>query len=123
MNIAEQKRALNCAIKAARAAGKVMRENLWLPKKINSKTQHDIKLELDVRCQKLIGETLAKDFPEIALLGEEGISGDPNAPTLPKWPTYSATARDTMLFNNECRAEPDPDRGPRLVMEQILKLS
>jgi para-nitrobenzyl esterase len=50
-------------------------------------------------------------------------AGDPNTPTLPKWPTYAATARGTMLFNNECRVESDPDRGPRLVMEQILKLS
>jgi len=28
-----------------------------------------------------------------------------------------------MLFNNECRVESDPDRGPRLVMERILKIS
>ena len=50
-------------------------------------------------------------------------TGDPATPKLPKWPAYSATARDTMLFNNECRVESDPDRGPRLVMEQILKLA
>jgi len=28
-----------------------------------------------------------------------------------------------MLFNNECRVQSDPDRGSRLVMEQVLKLS
>lgn len=50
-------------------------------------------------------------------------TGDPNSPGLPKWPAYSATGRDTMLFNNECRVVSDPDRGPRLVMEQLLKLS
>jgi para-nitrobenzyl esterase len=50
-------------------------------------------------------------------------TGDPNTPKLPKWPAYSATSRDTMLFNNECRVEKDPDRGPRLVMEQLLKLA
>ena len=33
------------------------------------------------------------------------------------------SARDTMLFNNECRVEQDPDRGPRLAMEQVLKLA
>jgi carboxylesterase type B len=49
------------------------------------------------------------------------LAGD--TPKLPKWPAYSATVRETMLFNNECRVESDPDRGPRLVMEQILKLS
>jgi para-nitrobenzyl esterase len=50
-------------------------------------------------------------------------TGDPNTPKLPRWPHYSAMSRDTMLFNNECRAEQDPDRGPRLVMEQVLKLT
>ena len=50
-------------------------------------------------------------------------SGDPNTPKVPRWPAYSATPRDTMLFNNECRVEQDPDRSARLVMEQVLKLT
>ena len=50
-------------------------------------------------------------------------SGNPNTPKLPPWPEYSARTRDTMLFNNECRVEQDPDRGPRLIMEQVLRLS
>lgn len=50
-------------------------------------------------------------------------TGDPNTSKLPKWPAYSAAARDTMLFDNDCRVVSDPDRGPRLVMEQLLKLS
>jgi para-nitrobenzyl esterase len=50
-------------------------------------------------------------------------TGNPNMSRLPKWPAYSAGSRDTMLFNNESRVEQDPDRGPRLVMEQVLKLS
>ena len=49
-------------------------------------------------------------------------TGDPNTPKLPRWPAYTAASRDTMLFNNECRVEKDPDREPRLVMERILKL-
>jgi para-nitrobenzyl esterase len=50
-------------------------------------------------------------------------TGNPNTPGLPKWPGYSATARDTMLFNNDSRVVQDPDREPRLVMEQVLRLS
>jgi para-nitrobenzyl esterase len=50
-------------------------------------------------------------------------TGDPNTPGVPRWPAYSAGSRDTMLFNNTLRVEKDPDRGPRLVMEQVLKLS
>jgi carboxylesterase type B len=43
--------------------------------------------------------------------------------SLPKWPAYSAASRDTMLFNNTSRVEQDPDRGSRLAMEHVLKLS
>jgi myo-inositol-1(or 4)-monophosphatase len=73
------KSALSAAVKAARAAGKVMRANWHKPKRVNSAEAHDIKLELDVRCQKLIEKILRAKFPEIPLLGEEGISGDVTA--------------------------------------------
>jgi myo-inositol-1(or 4)-monophosphatase len=55
-----------------------MRKNLRETKVVNAKTSHDIKLELDVRCQKLIEKILRTDFPKIALLGEEGDSGATN---------------------------------------------
>ncbi len=71
-----QNKALAAAVKAARAAGKIMRKNWYLPKRVNSAEAHDIKLELDVRCQKLITKILLAAFPEISLLGEEGDSGD-----------------------------------------------
>ena len=67
------------AIKAARAAGKLMLANWHAPKRVNFSDAHDIKLELDVRCQKLIEKTLRAAFPQISLLGEEGCSGDANS--------------------------------------------
>lgn len=67
------------AVQAARAAGKVMRDNWHLPKKINLSEAHDIKLELDVRCQALIEKILAAAFPQIPALGEEGNTGDTTA--------------------------------------------
>ena len=67
------------AVKAARAAGKVMRDNWLKPKRVKLDDAHDIKLELDVRCQKLIEKILRAAFPEIPLLGEEGDSGDVTA--------------------------------------------
>jgi len=79
MNKSELNRALATAVRAARAAGKLMRDNLRAKKTVNLSTAHDIKLELDVRCQKLIERKLRKSFPEIPLLGEEGDSGDVNA--------------------------------------------
>ena len=71
--------ALNAAVDAAKAAGKLMRQNLRRVKKVNAETSHDIKLELDVRCQKLIERKLHAAFPKIALLGEEGVSGPADA--------------------------------------------
>jgi len=70
------KQAQNRAARAAQAAGELMRRNFRSPKKINSATQHDIKLELDVRCQKLIEQRLRSAYPGIAILGEEGVLGD-----------------------------------------------
>jgi myo-inositol-1(or 4)-monophosphatase len=67
------------SILAARSVGGLMRRELHASKRANSTTQHDIKLELDVRSQKLIQKTLHSRFPEVALLGEEGIVGDPQA--------------------------------------------
>jgi len=66
-------------VEAARAAGSVMRKNLNAKKKANEITLHDIKLELDVRCQKLIETKLHRAFPQVALLGEEGESGAADA--------------------------------------------
>lgn len=71
--------ALATSIQAARQAGALMRKNQLLTKRINSATQMDIKLELDVRCQKVIERALRARFPEVAILGEEGVSGDPGA--------------------------------------------
>jgi hypothetical protein len=71
--------ALNAAVKAALTAGELMRRHFRAPKRINSATQYDIKLELDVRCQKRIERTLRAAFPAIAILGEEGVLGDPEA--------------------------------------------
>ena len=77
MTPAQLNKALATAVAAARAAGALMRANLRATKKINEATQHDIKLELDVRCQKRIERMLRTAFPLIAILGEEGILGDP----------------------------------------------
>ncbi len=78
MKPSEQRRALAAAVRAARAAGKLMRQNLRAVKVINAATAYDIKLELDVRCQQVIERTLRAAFPDIALLGEEGDSGAVN---------------------------------------------
>jgi myo-inositol-1(or 4)-monophosphatase len=72
------KRAQAVAVVAARAAGALMRKNWRSTKLVNSSSQYDIKLELDVRCQNLIERKLRAAFPQINLLAEEGDSGDVN---------------------------------------------
>ena len=74
MTSSEHKRALAAAVKTARAAGTLMRKNLRAAKTVNEVTRHDIKLELDVRCQKLIEKQLLAAFPMTGFLGEEGNS-------------------------------------------------
>jgi myo-inositol-1(or 4)-monophosphatase len=67
--------ALTASVRAARAAGGLMRRHLHASKRAHLVTQHDIKLELDVRSQTLIEKMLHSTFPEVALLGEEGVTG------------------------------------------------
>lgn len=67
--------ALGTADQAAREAGKILATKLNSKKRANSSSQHDIKLELDVKCQRLIESILVERHPSIAVLGEEGETG------------------------------------------------
>jgi myo-inositol-1(or 4)-monophosphatase len=75
----EPARALQAAAAAARGAGRLMRERLHAAKRIEAATRHDIKLALDVTCQRLIERQLRRAFPHVAVLGEEGTQGDAGA--------------------------------------------
>ncbi len=77
LSLPEKRRALVATETVAREVGATLRKALAsATKRVNAATQHDIKLELDVRSQKTIERALAKAFPDIAVLGEEGDSGD-----------------------------------------------
>jgi myo-inositol-1(or 4)-monophosphatase len=77
LTLSEKRRALATTETVAREVGVSLRKALSsATKRVNEATQHDIKLELDVRSQKTIERALAKAFPDIAVLGEEGDSGD-----------------------------------------------
>jgi myo-inositol-1(or 4)-monophosphatase len=66
---------LNAAIAAAKAAGQIQRDNFGSALHVNEMHKHDIKLELDVRCQKTITDILLAEFPDHKILGEEGDIG------------------------------------------------
>jgi len=94
------------------------------------RSPHTIEIPFVFNNIKIAG-TLISKMPEAYALAEKvsaawvafARTGDPNTPKLPKWPAYSAKARDTMLFNNQSRVVPDPDHSARLAMEHVLKLS
>src|SRR5438094_9637457 len=69
---------LDTAEQAARAAGKLLRENFRQRQRVNAIAAHDVKLEIDVQAQELITDLLLKEFPGHALYGEEGVAGDQN---------------------------------------------
>ncbi len=80
MDTRDLRRALTTAVEAARAAGALMRRHLRSPKRVQAASQHDLKLELDVRCQRLIERRLRAAFPGWGVLGEEGSRGEADGP-------------------------------------------
>src|SRR4030095_4070872 len=70
------KQYLDAAENAARAAGKLLRENFQQRPRVKTVAAHDIKLEIDLHTQELIAKLLLDEFPAHALYGEEGIAGD-----------------------------------------------
>ena len=46
-------------------------------------------------------------------------TGDPNNSKIPKWPTYDATTRATMVFDNDVRVENDPRGEIRKFWDQM----
>jgi len=70
---------LDTAIEAAYTAGKLLRQNFGSPLNVNQATHHDIKLEIDEQAQQAITKVVLADFPQHAILGEEGVSGRDDA--------------------------------------------
>jgi len=63
---------LQSALTAARAAGQILHDKFLHPREITSKGWRDIVTDADFAAQKAILEILAKDFPDHAVLSEEG---------------------------------------------------
>lgn len=70
---------LDSAIAAARLAGAIQRDNFETELGVGEMLKYDIKLELDVRCQRAITDVLRGDHPHSCVLGEEGSEGDQSA--------------------------------------------
>ena len=66
---------LQCAEKAARQAGELLRSRFYEERVVDERLKHDMKLRLDKECQQLIFSLLKSEFPHYACLGEEGGCG------------------------------------------------
>lgn len=64
------------AVKAAKAAGVLLRENFGGALEVDEAKHHDIKLALDRESQDLITDILLGETPDYALYGEEGVAGN-----------------------------------------------
>ncbi len=67
---------LQTATDAAKAAGQLLRDNYEGELNVDEMLEHDIKLEMDVRCQKTIENIILAAHPTHAIYGEEGLAGD-----------------------------------------------
>jgi para-nitrobenzyl esterase len=47
------------------------------------------------------------------------VRGDPNNDKIPRWPAFTPTRRDTMIFDERLRAESDPDAELRALWETM----
>ncbi|HPA20968.1 MAG TPA: inositol monophosphatase family protein [Verrucomicrobiae bacterium] len=75
---------LAAAVEAARAAGARQREAVGGRLAVTEFHDHDVKLELDSECQRLITGMLGERFPEMSVLGEEE-GGAPHGATEWQW--------------------------------------
>ena len=72
---------LEVAVAAARAGGGVLVEGLTRPTEIELKSERtSIVTWADVTAHAAIVDLLAEEFPSHAVLGEEGLAGDPDGP-------------------------------------------
>ena len=70
---------LSIAIKIAREAGKLQRDHFGEVQAVNQASHHDIKLQMDVDCERLIERQILQAFPGHSIIGEEESHGDPGS--------------------------------------------
>lgn len=70
---------LDAATRAAKSAGRMLRDAFGTDLDVQSEEQYDVKLAMDVKIQDLITEQLLAEFPDHAVIGEEGNDGAEDA--------------------------------------------
>ncbi len=67
---------LEIAKQSAQKAGKLLREHFGQNQLVNEVETHDIKLQMDVDCQRLIESCILDAFPDHSIVGEEESHGN-----------------------------------------------
>jgi myo-inositol-1(or 4)-monophosphatase len=113
MNIPSNQELLAVCAEAARAAGAHALANLHRREEVAQRFDHDIKLVMDSECQRIAEEVIHHQFPDHAILGEEGrtvrahafewiidpIDGTANyTKGLPSWCCSIAVRRDSEIL-------------------------
>ena len=70
-------RALEVAISAAEAAGKIVRESFRRPQDVSVKGRGNLLTETDLRSERFLHETFRREFPDHAIMSEETASDTP----------------------------------------------
>ena len=70
---------ISIACQIAREAGRLIHDHFGRSQEIKHSEAHDVKLQMDVSCQRLIESRLRRAFPDHAIVGEEGDLGEPDA--------------------------------------------
>jgi myo-inositol-1(or 4)-monophosphatase len=70
---------LTLCVDAARAAGTHAKNHLHRREEVAQRFDHDVKLVMDSECQRVAEDTILRQFPDHAILGEEGSTAKENA--------------------------------------------
>jgi myo-inositol-1(or 4)-monophosphatase len=70
---------LSQACVMARNAGKLLHDQFEKIQQVNDAQIHDIKLQMDIDCQRLIESQILKAYPDHSIVGEEESCGDPKS--------------------------------------------
>ena len=79
----EQEQVLECAVRAAREAGKLILEGRGADVRKTKANPRDLLTEVDGACQKIIEACVAETFPTHRFLGEESVEAGQAAACLP----------------------------------------
>ncbi len=88
---------INTAIKAAKAAGKILMENYGKVNNVNTKSDKSLVTEIDAACEKKIKEIIFSKYPKHNIIGEE--EGEDDKGSDYKWIVDPLDGTHNYIFN------------------------